>query len=241
MSTKTETILLKRGLSINLDNADFKAGEPAFTLDTKKLYIGYDDEGNYVCINPDLGTAAQYNVGTDAGEIPVILSNGKLDTSIIPNMAFTNVYVVNSEAEMLALDCSQGSIAVRTDVSETFILANEPSSTLSNWVQLLFPGSAVISVNGMNGEVILTGNDIQLGTYTPPLGGGIGLTSTDTLNEVIHEFDFVVAQQQNELSSQHDDIQFLYGVTDGFGIDINNLNTKVTALEAVDTIDGGTF
>lgn len=47
------TIKLKRGRSSNLASLELKAGEPAFTLDTKKLYIG--DGVEKVLINPDIG------------------------------------------------------------------------------------------------------------------------------------------------------------------------------------------
>jgi hypothetical protein len=48
------TIKLKRGQSANLPSLTLEAGEPAFTLDTKKLYVG--DGTEKVLINPDIGT-----------------------------------------------------------------------------------------------------------------------------------------------------------------------------------------
>ena len=47
------TIKLKRGQSTNLPSLNLQAGEPAFTLDSKKLYIG--DGTAKVLINPDIG------------------------------------------------------------------------------------------------------------------------------------------------------------------------------------------
>lgn len=47
------TIKLKRGQSTNLASLSLQDGEPAFTLDTKKLYIG--DGTGKVLINPDIG------------------------------------------------------------------------------------------------------------------------------------------------------------------------------------------
>lgn len=46
------TIKLKRGQSANLSSLNLQAGEPAFTLDTKKLYIGNGTEK--VLINPSI-------------------------------------------------------------------------------------------------------------------------------------------------------------------------------------------
>lgn len=47
------TIKFKRGESTNLPSLNLQAGEPAFTIDTKKLYIGNGTEK--VLINPDIG------------------------------------------------------------------------------------------------------------------------------------------------------------------------------------------
>ncbi len=47
------TIKLKRGQSANLGSLTLEAGEPAFTLDTGKLYIG--DGTDQVLINPGVG------------------------------------------------------------------------------------------------------------------------------------------------------------------------------------------
>lgn len=68
-------------------------------------------------------------------------------------------FVVNSEAEMLALPATVGDIAIRLDISETFILAELPATDIANWPILTIGG--VISFNGRDGIVIP-----QLGDYT---------------------------------------------------------------------------
>ena len=108
-----------------------------------------------------LGTASTKNVGTAAGNVPVLDADGKLSTSILPALALVDVYTVNSKAAMLALNAQQGDVAIRTDENKTYILSKEPASTLANWVELLFPIS-VSSVNGKTGVVVLTGNDINV-------------------------------------------------------------------------------
>ena len=95
-----------------------------------------------------LGTAATKNAGTDAGNVPVLGSDGKLDASILPAIAITDTFVVNSESAMLELDAQVGDVAVRTDLQKSFILKAAPASTLSNWQELLNPVSPVQSVNG---------------------------------------------------------------------------------------------
>lgn len=107
-----------------------------------------------------LGTAATKNVGTASGNIPVLDSNGKLNTSVLPALAITEVFTVASQSAMTSLTAQQGDVAVRTDVNKTFILSKEPAATAANWIELQFPIS-VTSVNGKTGIITLTGEDIN--------------------------------------------------------------------------------
>lgn len=111
-----------------------------------------------------IGTAATKNVGTAAGNIPILGSDGKLSDSVIPAIAISESHTVASEHEMLALAAQVGDIAIRTDGAGTWILKQTPASTLANWVQLKSPTDAVNSVNGKTGNVILTTSDIAEGT-----------------------------------------------------------------------------
>lgn len=108
-----------------------------------------------------LGSAASKDVGTAAGNVPVLDANGKLVESIIPAVAITETYVVDSKTAMLALSAQVGDVAIRTDVSKSFILQSLPASTAANWKELLTPDCKVISVNGKQGAVVLTGADIS--------------------------------------------------------------------------------
>ena len=107
-----------------------------------------------------LGSAASKDVGTAAGNVPMLDSNGKLVESIIPVVAITETYVVDSQSAMLALSAQVGDVAIRTDVSKSFILQSLPATTDANWKELLTPDCKVISVNGKQGAVVLTGDNI---------------------------------------------------------------------------------
>ena len=111
-----------------------------------------------------LGTAATKNTGTTAGNVPVLGDDGKLDASVLPAIAITDTFVVNSESAMLELDAQVGDIAVRTDLQKSFILKAAPASTLLNWQELLNPVSPVQSVNGKTGTVVLSKSDVGLGS-----------------------------------------------------------------------------
>jgi len=96
------------------------------------------------------------------------LVDGKIQTSELPSIAVTNTFVVNSESAQLASSADIGDIVVRTDISKTFILSASPASTLSNWVELLFPADAVTSVNGQTGAVVLGASDVGALADTHP-------------------------------------------------------------------------
>lgn len=112
----------------------------------------------------DAGTAAAKNVGTNAGNVPVLGSDGKLDESILPAIALTETYVVASQAAMLALSAQRGDIAVRTDEGKTYILNADDPTVLANWVWLRTPDCKVLSVNGKTGAITLTTSDIAEGS-----------------------------------------------------------------------------
>ncbi|GAA0078802.1 hypothetical protein UT300005_31810 [Clostridium sp. CTA-5] len=242
-----QILKIKRGNNANLPSLTLEAGEPAFVLDTGKLYVGNDT--NKVLINPDIpsnsqttdklktakrielsgdvtgsvlfdgssdvtitttekasgvtpgtyckvivdtkgnvtageklissdipslalakisdaGTAASKNVGTSSGNIPILDSNGKLDTNILPALAITDTFLVDNETEMLALTAQKGDVAVRKDLNKSFILKLEPPTVLTNWQELLTPTDTVLSVAGKTGIVALTSSDVGLGNVT---------------------------------------------------------------------------
>ena len=111
----------------------------------------------------DAGTAASKNTGTASGNVPVLDSNGKLDTSVLPALAISETFTAANQAAMLALNAQQGDICIRTDQSKTYILSASPASTLANWKELASPADAVSSVNGKTGAVTLTTTDVTEG------------------------------------------------------------------------------
>ena len=91
--------------------------------------------------------------------------NGKIPSTQIPAISFQNVNVVNSDASTTAIVGAQvGSIAIRTDNNNNYVLSALPASTLSNWIALATP-LYVSTVNGYAGpNVSLTTNDVPEGT-----------------------------------------------------------------------------
>ena len=107
-------------------------------------------------------------------------SSGKVPVSQLPAITITDTFPVASEAAMLSLDAQKGDIALRTDVSKTFILVNEPATVLSNWLELI---NDVEQRLGIIRQLVRTATDIPatagigsfvetLGKYSPGKGAG---------------------------------------------------------------------
>lgn len=111
-----------------------------------------------------LGDVVTLNKGTNAGQVVVVGADGKIAEDILPKLAITSTFEVDSEAAMLALDAQEGDVAIRSDLPATFILQKSPASELENWKELATPTDSVLSVNGRQGTVVLTTSDIDEGT-----------------------------------------------------------------------------
>lgn len=63
---------------------------------------------------------------------------GKLPVSLMPSIAITDLFIVNSQAAMLSLSAQRGDIAVRTDIPGPgmFILSGDDPTFLPNWIPI---------------------------------------------------------------------------------------------------------
>lgn len=107
-----------------------------------------------------LGTASKCDTGANQGNVPIINSDGKLDASILPQLAITDTFTAQNQVEMLALNAQKGDICIRTDENKTYILQKEPATELSNWIELATPTDSVQSVNGQTGTVVLSAENV---------------------------------------------------------------------------------
>lgn len=103
--------------------------------------------------------------GTASGIVPLDASS-KIPSTYLPAIAITDSFVVTSQAAMLALVAQTGDVAIRTDISKTYILQGSDPTVLSGWLELLNPGdTAVQTVNGKTGpSVTVSTTDITEGT-----------------------------------------------------------------------------
>ena len=283
------TIQLKRKTSsgtgpLTGNSGTVKQGEPLIDLNGGNLYIAKADKiassssplvsSDYIefankantetLINSKISAlklkgASQFDVGTTAGKIPVIDSDGKLKSSIIPQIAITDTFVVASQAAMLALSSAQvGDVAVRTDINKSFILKADGYSTLSNWQELLTPSDKVQSVNGKTGAVTIGCSDIGAATTTQlsnHASSDIHLTTTQK-TKIADSKNYLIisgASQAVATSTSSTDITnncIIGGLKLYTKIDTSYIQPVVNAYLGIDktkvltpssTIDGGTY
>ena len=106
---------------------------------------------------PTLWTASALDAGINPWEVPVIWQDGRLDPTIVPATWVMNTYTVTNKSDLTTLTtATKWDIGIVTSENKTYILSNDPYSTLSNWTELLFPTGSVSSVNWFTWAVVLT-------------------------------------------------------------------------------------
>jgi len=136
---------------------DLAAPTGSFSMNSQKITNLATATTSTDAINKDY---VDSKIGANNG-IASLDSSGKIPTAQLPNIALHQTFVVSSQAAMLALAADTGDVAVRTDVSKTFILASEPATTLGNWQELL-TSDAVTSVDGQTGNVSLASTYVNV-------------------------------------------------------------------------------
>ena len=107
---------------------------------------------------PQFILQAEKNV---ANGVAALDANGKVSNDVLPPLAIGQTFVVDSEANQLALTAQTWDICVRTDISKTYIKLNDTNpSTMSDW-QVFYTSGEVISVNGQTWAVVLDADDID--------------------------------------------------------------------------------
>jgi len=101
-----------------------------------------------------------------ANGIPSLDASTKIPSNLLPAISFTTVLVANSSTQMqnIGTNALKGTVVVRTDISKTYILATDNSTSLNDWIEILNPGAPVQSVNGKLANVSLTSSDIMEGS-----------------------------------------------------------------------------
>lgn len=132
-----------------------------------KNWTTFSIDTTVVAQKSDLWTAASKNTGTSSWNVPVLDSNWKLNSSVLPSIAITDTFTVSAVSGLTALsDAKKWDIGIVTWTSETYILSDDPYSTAANWKKLATPTDAVTSVNTKTWAVTLDADDISDSTTT---------------------------------------------------------------------------
>lgn len=142
------------------------------TLD--KTAVGLSNVDNTSDLNKPISTATQTALNTKentankntANGYAGLGSDGKLISNQLPAITITDTFVVGSQAAMLALTAETGDVAVRTDLSKSYILKGSNTSVLADWQELLSPVDGVTSVFGRVGSVVANTGDYTTAQVT---------------------------------------------------------------------------
>jgi hypothetical protein len=95
------------------------------------------------------------------------LVSGVVPTSQIPHIALVEFLgTTANQTEMLALSGQSGDYTIRTDLGQEYVITGSDPTQLSAWTGMPTGTSAVQTVNGQTGTVVLGKADIGLGNVT---------------------------------------------------------------------------
>ena len=105
--------------------------------------------------------------GTISGSSQIdasLVTTGVFPSSVMPPIAITDTFVVNTEGAQLGLTAQKGDVAVRSDENKSYINKTGYNTSMTDWQVLLTPTAAVLSVNSQTGVIVLTSTNINEGT-----------------------------------------------------------------------------
>lgn len=156
-------VILDRELAVERDTSKIKLGDGVKAwsdLPYQSFWSRWGRIEGQIADQPDLAAALALRLlASEKGAANGVASlgpDGKLPSSQLPPVAITSTFVVNSQAAQLALVVEEGDVAIRTDLSRSYIRNAGTAGTMADWNELLTPTDAVVSVNGQTGAVVIT-------------------------------------------------------------------------------------
>ena len=232
---KADTASLSNRINLKANTTELntlitKVGTKLNTTDTSYLL----QKADTISLSNRINLKLDANKSGVANGVASLNALGKIPSDQIPAISFSSVRIVNTEAEMLGLTSAVvGSVAVRTDVNKSFILAVSDPTVLNNWTMLLTPAPPVQSVNTYSGNVNLTKKDIGLGNVDDYSAENLplSLASRNELALKLKITDTSYLLQKTDTASLSNRINLKANTTD-----LNTLITKVgTKLNTTDT------
>lgn len=104
-------------------------------------------------LRTETGSAASLDIGTSVGNVVVVQGDGKICYSILPTLAITDTFLIDSFANLTGLTTAEkGDIAIVTGaVKANYILNGDDYFQAGDWSQLATTFGAITGVNGLTG------------------------------------------------------------------------------------------
>jgi hypothetical protein len=129
-------------------------------------------------------------------------ADGKLTSTQIPAIRVSDVFVVSSQAEMLALGADEGDVAKRTDLGKSYILQNDLPSVLSSWLPMVDDFEPLGAVSDHNASE--TAHSTLFGGKVDKIDGK-GLSTNDYTNEEQTKLAGIEAGAEANIQSDYAD------------------------------------
>jgi hypothetical protein len=117
-------------------------------------------------LNTATGSAASLDVGTSAGNVVQLNNDGKIPNEVVPHLAITDTFLVNTSGDLTALTSAQkGDIAIATGSNRNYILKETDYSNIAHWAQFAASVGSITGINGLapsNGIITLISTDIDV-------------------------------------------------------------------------------
>jgi len=107
--------------------------------------------------------------------------SGKIFSSQLPSITVTEVYTVASQVAQLALVADEGDVAIRTDLSKSYIHNGGVTGTMADWSELLTPTGGVTSVTGTTNRITSTGGTSPVIDISAAYVGQTSITTLGTI------------------------------------------------------------
>ena len=145
---------LAAGLATKQDSGDY-ATNPDLTAGLAgKADSGHThDDRYYTETETDAFLSAKLDASQkgDANGVATLDADSKIPVSQLPALAVKDTFTAVDQAAMLALDAQKGDMAIRTDNSQTYVLAGDNPATLGNWVALTTGATGITDHGALGG------------------------------------------------------------------------------------------
>lgn len=165
--------LLLKSVSVSADGNDngmnITEVSGAFSFNSKKLSGVADGAAvSDAATKGQMDTALALKIdATEKGAangVATLGADSKIPSAQIPALAISSVSVVADQAAQLALANQEGDVVVRTDEGKTYIHNGGSAGDMTDYTEIVAPGTGVTSVNGQAGpSVTLDSDDITEG------------------------------------------------------------------------------